>query len=59
MVFSYNWLQSFFQKKLPRPEKLAEFLTMKAFEVGEIKRIGGDYVLNIDVTPNRAGDCFS
>jgi len=59
MVFSYNWLQSFFQKKLPKPEKLAELLTIKAFEVGEIKKIGGDYVLNIDVTPNRAGDCFS
>lgn len=59
MVFSYNWLQSFFPKKLPRPEKLAEFLNMKAFEVEEIKRIGGDHVLNIDVTPNRAGDCFS
>ena len=26
MIFSYNWLQSFFKKKLPRPEKLAEIL---------------------------------
>jgi len=59
MVFSYNWLQSFFQKKLPRPEKLAELLTMHSFEVPEVKKISNDFVLDIDVTPNRAGDCFS
>jgi len=59
MVFSYNWLQSFFRKKLPKPEKLAELLTMKAFEVEEIKKINRDWVLDIDVLPNRAGDCFS
>ena len=59
MVFSYNWLQSFFQKKLPRPEKLAELLTMHSFEVSEVKKIGDDFVLDTDVTPNRAGDCFS
>jgi len=59
MVFSYNWLQSFFQKKLPKPEKLAEFLTMKAFEVSEVRKAGKDFVLDIDILPNRAGDCFS
>ena len=59
MVFSYNWLQSFFQKKLPKPEKLAELLTMRSFEVGEVKKVGKDYILDIDVLPNRAPDCFS
>jgi phenylalanyl-tRNA synthetase beta chain len=60
MVFSYNWLQSFFQKKLPRPEKLAEDLTMHLAEVEEIKKANkGDYALNIDVKPSRAIDCFS
>jgi len=59
MVFSYNWLQSFFQKKLPKPEKLAELLTMHSFEVGEVKKVGKDYILDIDVLPNRAPDCFS
>ncbi len=59
MIFSYNWLQSFFKKNLPKPKELAEFLTMKAFEVGEIKKSGRDWILNIDVLPNRAPDCFS
>ncbi|MFH1657073.1 MAG: hypothetical protein ABH919_01280, partial [bacterium] len=59
MVFSYNWLQSFFQKKLPQPEKLAEILTMRFAEVEEVKQKGNDFILNIDVRPNRASDCFS
>jgi len=59
MIFSYNWLQSFFPKKLPKPEKLAELLTMHIFEVEEVKKIGKDFVLDIDVLPNRAPDCFS
>lgn len=59
MVFSHNWLQSFFKKRLPKPEKLAELLTMHSFEVSEVKKIGNDSVLDIDVLPNRACDCFS
>ncbi|MBI2450610.1 MAG: phenylalanine--tRNA ligase subunit beta [Candidatus Nealsonbacteria bacterium] len=59
MIFSYNWLQSFFTRKLPKPEKLAELLTMHSFEVGEVKKAGSDWTLDIDVLPNRAGDCFS
>lgn len=59
MIFSYNWLQSFFKKKLPKPEKLAELLTVHSFEVGEVKKAGSDWALDIDVLPNRAPDCFS
>ncbi|MGB2761940.1 MAG: phenylalanine--tRNA ligase subunit beta [Minisyncoccales bacterium] len=59
MIFSYNWLQSFFDKKLPKPEKLAEVLTMHAFEVEEVRKADKDFVLDIDITPNRASDCFS
>ena len=69
MIFSYNWLQSFFnltsakasadKEKLPKPEKLAEVLTMHSFEVESLARKGKDWLLDIDVTPNRAGDCFS
>lgn len=59
MLFSYNWLQSFFNKKLPEPKKLAEILTMKAFEVEGVKKISKDWVLDIDVLPNRAPDCLS
>lgn len=59
MIFSYSWLQSFFKKKLPSPDKLAELLTMHAFEVQEVKKIDKDYLLDIDILPNRASDCFS
>jgi len=59
MIFSYNWLQSFFKKKLPRPEKLAELLTLHSFEVKEVEKAGRDFVLDIDILPNRGPDCFS
>ncbi len=58
MLFSYDWLQSFFPKKLPAPKKLAELLTLHSFEVQEIKKVNDDWVFDIDVTPNRS-DCFS
>jgi phenylalanyl-tRNA synthetase beta chain len=59
MKFSYKWLQSYFKKPLPKPEKLAEVLTMRAFEVESIKKAGKDFVLDIDILPNRAHDCLS
>lgn len=59
MRFSYNWLQSFFKKELPEPQKLAELLTMRSFEVEEVLKNGEDYILAIDILPNRASDCLS
>jgi phenylalanyl-tRNA synthetase beta chain len=58
MKFSYNWLQSFFDKELPKPEKLAEVLTMHSFEVEDVEKFGKDFILDIDVLPNRT-DCYS
>jgi len=59
MLFSYNWLQSFFKEKLPRPQKLGEVLTMHSFEVEEIEKEKNDWLLDIDILPNRGPDCFS
>ena len=59
MIFSYNLLQTFFTRKLSKPEKLAELLTLHSFEVSEVKKVKSDYALDIDILPNRAGDCFS
>jgi len=59
MIFSYNWLQSFFKEELPAPEKLAELLTMHSFEVEGVEKGGGDWILDIDILPNRARDCLS
>lgn len=59
MIFSYNWLQSFFKKPLPSPNKVAEILTMHSFENEYVEKKGSDHLLSIDVLPDRAGDCFS
>jgi len=76
MKISYNWLQSYFAKKLPRPDKLAELLTARSFEVEQLSAISyhssekkkknksrkpkaDDFILDIDVLPNRAHDCLS
>ena len=59
MIFSYNWLQDHIKQELPKPEKLAEVLTMHFAEVENINKKGRDFVLDINIRPNRAGDCFS
>lgn len=60
MKISYNWLKKYLKNKLPEPKKLAEILTLHSFEIESIKRKkGGDYVLDIDILPNRAHDCLS
>lgn len=59
MIVSYNFLKELIIGKLPPPEKVAESLTMKSFEVEEVIKKDGDYIFNIDVLPNRAPDCLS
>ena len=58
MKFSYNWLSEYLEKKLPAAEKLAEVLAMHSFEVEGVDKVGGDWVLNVDILPNRS-DCLS
>ncbi len=59
MKFSYNFLQSFFEEKLPDPKKLGDLLMMRFFEVEEIKKIKNDFIIDIDILSSRAGDCLS
>jgi phenylalanyl-tRNA synthetase beta chain len=60
MKISYNWLQSFFDQKLPDPKEVAERLTSHSFEVEGLEQLsGGDAIFDIDVLPNRAHDCLS
>lgn len=59
MKISYNWLQDLIKEKLPKPEKLVDLLTMHSFETEIIGKERNDYVLEVDVLPNRAHDCFS
>ena len=59
MKISYTWLQDFFDNELPPVKELAESLTFHAFEVEEMIEAGGDTVIDVDMTPNRAHDCLS
>ncbi|MFA5013722.1 MAG: phenylalanine--tRNA ligase subunit beta, partial [Candidatus Paceibacterota bacterium] len=58
MNISYKWLKSFFANPLPQPKELAEILTMHCFENENIVKKGDDYILSLDVLPDRAGDCL-
>ena len=57
MKTSYNWIKEYIKGDVPGPEKVSELLTDHSFEVEEIKKKGNDWILNIDVLPNRACDC--
>jgi phenylalanyl-tRNA synthetase beta chain len=59
MKFSYNWLQSIIIKKLPNPKDLADIITIRFFEVESVEKLKDDWIIDIDVLPNRAGDCLS
>ncbi|RJQ32352.1 hypothetical protein C4572_01370 [Candidatus Parcubacteria bacterium] len=56
MKVRYSWLQSYFEEKLPEPEKLADLLTMHSQEVEGVEETEGDYVFDVKVLPNRAFD---
>ncbi|MFZ3099846.1 MAG: phenylalanine--tRNA ligase subunit beta [Minisyncoccales bacterium] len=58
MLFSYEWLQSFFNKKLPAPRELAELILARGFEVEKIDALDKDWVLDINILSNRS-DCLS
>ncbi len=57
MKISYTWLQSYFDEKLPEPEKLAERITFSFAEVEGVEKKGDDTVLDIKVLPDRA--CYA
>lgn len=59
MKVSYNWLQEFFDEKLPEPQELGELLTFHAFELEEVIEKGDDYIIHVDILPNRSSDALS
>lgn len=59
MLISYNWLKDYLKGRLPKAEKLAELLTLHSFEIEEVKKLGKDWLLDVDILPNRAHDCLS
>ena len=51
MKVSYNWLQNYFEEKLPEPEKISEGIIFHSFEVEEVLKVGGDTVLTLKFFP--------
>ncbi len=57
MKLSLNWLKDYIDPKLST-DRLVERLTMAGLEVEAVESVGGDTVLEIEITPNRT-DCLS
>jgi phenylalanyl-tRNA synthetase beta chain len=59
MKISYNWLQNYFDGKLPEPEAISEGIIFHSFEVDEVEKKGDDTIFDIKILPDRAHDCLS
>lgn len=57
MKISYDWLQNYFDEKLPVPEKLSALLTAHFAEVESVEKVGDDAVFDIKILPDRA--CYA
>jgi phenylalanyl-tRNA synthetase beta chain len=59
MDVSYKWIQEeYFNEPLPDPKDLVERITKGAWEVEQVEKRGDDYLIDVDVLPNRAHDCL-
>ncbi|HVY72488.1 MAG TPA: phenylalanine--tRNA ligase subunit beta [Candidatus Paceibacterota bacterium] len=58
MKVSYNWLNNYFDKKLPPVGEVSDALTFHAFEIDGVEAHGDDSILDVKVTPNRGHDCL-
>jgi len=59
MRISYNWLQDYFEEKLPEPEKIEDGIIFHSFEVEETIKVGDDTIFDVKILPDRAHDCLS
>lgn len=59
MKTSHKWLQTYFEDELPSAQELADVLTFHSFEIEGVEQVGDDWVIDIDVLPNRSSDCLS
>ncbi|MEA2715175.1 MAG: phenylalanyl-tRNA synthetase beta chain [Candidatus Parcubacteria bacterium] len=58
MKISHNWLQTYFDEKIPAPLKLAELITFHSFEIEGVEKVGNDSVIDVKVLPDRAHNCL-
>jgi len=59
MLVSRKWLQTYFEKELPKAEELVDLFNGHAFEVEGLEQVADDWVIDVDVLPNRSSDCLS
>jgi phenylalanyl-tRNA synthetase beta chain len=59
MKVSRAWLQTYFEDELPSADELAETFTFHAFEVEGVEQVDDDWVIDVDVLPNRSSDALS
>lgn len=59
MKVSYDWLNTFFDGKLPQPEVIARELTFHAWEIEEVLEKNGDTVLDLKVLPDKSAWALS
>lgn len=52
MKILYSWLKEFLEISLP-PEALAQRLTLSGAEVTALERLEGDWLFELEITPNR------
>lgn len=59
MKVSYQWLHEYLGDALPPVDEVVQLLTTYAFEVDGVEPVGDDYMIDVDVLPNRSSDCLS
>ncbi len=59
MKISRLWLEKFFDTELPDTDTLVQSLTLHAFEVDGVEKVGDDDIIDVKITPNRGHDCLS
>ena len=52
MKFLFSWLKEFIELSLP-PETLGQRLTIAGLEVTNLTRVDGDWLFEVEITPNR------
>lgn len=58
MIVSWNWLKEYLGETELNAEKAAELIGAHAFEVESVEKWEDDFLLDIDVLPNRSSDCL-
>ena len=58
MKVLHSWLQEYIGDTIASPKDLEALLTFHSFEIDGIEEVAGEFVLDVDVLPNRSSDCL-